>query len=82
MEFDFTTDRYDIRVPSDVLESTTESNQRPGRQDYSVPESEYSLRVSISDLSWPHGTHEHPVALGEDPHTERRVRDQTFMMQY
>ncbi|XP_030199235.1 MORC family CW-type zinc finger protein 3 isoform X1 [Gadus morhua] len=50
MEFDFTTDRYDIRVPSDVLESTTESNQRPGRQDYSVPESEYSLREYCSVL--------------------------------
>ena len=51
MEFDFNTDRYDVRIPSDVLKSTTEPNQRPGRQDYSVPESEYSLRVSISDLS-------------------------------
>ncbi|XP_059896197.1 MORC family CW-type zinc finger protein 3a isoform X2 [Gadus macrocephalus] len=50
MEFDFNTDRYDIRIPSDVLKSTTEPNQRPGRQDYSVPESEYSLRAYCSVL--------------------------------
>ncbi|CAL8369153.1 unnamed protein product [Arctogadus glacialis] len=50
MEFDFTSDRYDIRIPSDVLESTTEPNQRTGRQDYSVPESQYSLRAYCSVL--------------------------------
>ena len=57
---DFITDRYDIRIPCDDLDS-------------SDPDSKYSLRVSSSDLSWPHGTHKHPVALGEDPHTEYRA---------
>ncbi|CAL8238861.1 unnamed protein product [Lota lota] len=50
MEFDFTTDRYDIRIPSDVLKSTTEPDQRPERSDSSVPESDFSLRAYCSVL--------------------------------
>ncbi|CAL8268402.1 unnamed protein product [Lota lota] len=50
MEFDFTTDRYDIRIPSDVLESTTEPDQRPERSDSSIRESDLSLRAYCSIL--------------------------------
>ncbi|KAK0151313.1 MORC family CW-type zinc finger protein 3 [Merluccius polli] len=46
MEYDFTTDRYDIRIPSDVFVSTSE----PERAVSSVPESTFSLRAYCSVL--------------------------------
>ncbi|KAM6978414.1 MORC family CW-type zinc finger protein 3a [Tautogolabrus adspersus] len=49
-EFDFFTDRYDIRIPSDVYEELNESGQQPGRLPSHIPESVYSLRAYCSVL--------------------------------
>ncbi|XP_076603728.1 MORC family CW-type zinc finger protein 3a isoform X2 [Chaetodon auriga] len=48
-EFDFETDRYDIRIPSDVYESMNDPSQHPGVTSY-IPESVYSLRAYCSIL--------------------------------
>lgn len=45
-EFDFETDRYDIRIPSDVYNTMNDINPRPDRVTSHIPESVYSLRVS------------------------------------
>lgn len=47
LEFDFGWDRYDIRIPAEVYESTEEKNDRLERGLQMVPESTYSLRVSF-----------------------------------
>ncbi|XP_023697348.1 MORC family CW-type zinc finger protein 3-like [Paramormyrops kingsleyae] len=44
-EFDFNIDRYDIQIPADVFENTSERYKRPDRIMQSVPESDYSLRA-------------------------------------
>ncbi|XP_060732009.1 MORC family CW-type zinc finger protein 3-like isoform X2 [Tachysurus vachellii] len=49
LEFDFLTDRYDIRLPVDVNEGSKEPNKGPESQ-ISPPESEYSLRAYSSIL--------------------------------
>ncbi|XP_060909470.1 MORC family CW-type zinc finger protein 3a [Labrus mixtus] len=49
-EFDFLTDRYDIRIPSDVYEEMSESDHQPGRVPSHIPESCYSLRAYCSIL--------------------------------
>ncbi|XP_070832539.1 MORC family CW-type zinc finger protein 3-like [Chaetodon trifascialis] len=43
-EFDFETDRYDIRIPSDVYESMSDPSQHQGITSH-TPESVYSLRA-------------------------------------
>ncbi|XP_053483641.1 MORC family CW-type zinc finger protein 3 isoform X2 [Ictalurus furcatus] len=48
-EFDFTKDRYDIRIPYDVNEDTKEPSKGP-EHGMSAPDSEYSLRVYSSIL--------------------------------
>ncbi|XP_058885069.1 MORC family CW-type zinc finger protein 3-like isoform X1 [Acipenser ruthenus] len=49
-EFDFDTDKYDIRIPADVLDKTNENYKRQERMDQTVPESDYSLRAYCSIL--------------------------------
>ncbi|XP_074551533.1 MORC family CW-type zinc finger protein 3a isoform X2 [Halichoeres trimaculatus] len=49
-EFDFETDRYDIRIPSDFYEPMNENDPQPGRISSHVPESFYSLRAYCSIL--------------------------------
>ncbi|XP_071374186.1 MORC family CW-type zinc finger protein 3a [Centroberyx affinis] len=49
-EFDFTKDRYDIRIPSDIYEMMTDTSEHPERFASSIPESEYSLRAYCSIL--------------------------------
>ncbi|XP_053536678.1 MORC family CW-type zinc finger protein 3 isoform X2 [Ictalurus punctatus] len=49
LEFDFTKDRYDIRIPYDVNEDTKEPSKGP-EHGMSAPDSEYSLRVYSSIL--------------------------------
>lgn len=57
-EFDFNVNRYDIQIPADVFESTSEKYKRQDRPMHSVPESDYSLRVRTPEgigggcLSW------------------------------
>ncbi|XP_053483636.1 MORC family CW-type zinc finger protein 3-like [Ictalurus furcatus] len=50
LEFDFTKNRYDIRIPVDVYGRTGEINKRQAAGGVSVPESEYSLRAYCSIL--------------------------------
>ncbi|XP_060785431.1 MORC family CW-type zinc finger protein 3-like isoform X1 [Neoarius graeffei] len=50
LEFDFTQDRYDIRIPVDVYKSTREPNKQQLEGCMEVPESEYSLRAYCSIL--------------------------------
>ncbi|KAB5576854.1 hypothetical protein PHYPO_G00203300 [Pangasianodon hypophthalmus] len=49
LEFDFMKDRYDIRIPVDINESTKEPNKEP-EHGTSAPESDYSLRAYSSIL--------------------------------
>ncbi|MBN3300920.1 MORC3 protein, partial [Amia calva] len=49
-EFDFDTDKYDIRIPADILENTSEKYKKQERMEQSVPESDYSLRAYCSIL--------------------------------
>ncbi|MGH0122797.1 UNVERIFIED_CONTAM: hypothetical protein FKN15_003284 [Acipenser sinensis] len=49
-EFDFDADKYDIRIPADVLDKTNENYKRQERMDQTVPESDYSLRAYCSIL--------------------------------
>ncbi|KAK2839889.1 hypothetical protein Q5P01_013629 [Channa striata] len=49
-EFDFETDRYDIRIPSDVYEAMNDSSKLPDRVTSYIPESVYSLRAYCSIL--------------------------------
>ncbi|KAF7663063.1 hypothetical protein LDENG_00219540 [Lucifuga dentata] len=49
-EFDFETDRYDIRIPSEVYKTMSETSQHPEGVTPYVPESEYSLRAYCSIL--------------------------------
>ncbi|XP_036396894.1 MORC family CW-type zinc finger protein 3a [Megalops cyprinoides] len=49
-EFDFNVNRYDIQIPADVYESTSEKYKRQNRTMQSVPESDYSLRAYCSIL--------------------------------
>lgn len=47
-EFDFDTDKYDIRIPAELDQVTGKPGyKKQERQDQVVPESDYSLRVSI-----------------------------------
>ncbi|XP_039599784.1 uncharacterized protein LOC120522979 [Polypterus senegalus] len=48
VEFDFDTDKYDIRIPDDV--PNNEKYKRQDRVDQAVPESDYSLRAYCSIL--------------------------------
>ncbi|XP_053483638.1 MORC family CW-type zinc finger protein 3-like [Ictalurus furcatus] len=50
LEFDFTKNPYDIRIPVDVYGRTGEINKRQAAGGVSVPESEYSLRAYCSIL--------------------------------
>ncbi|XP_054830957.1 MORC family CW-type zinc finger protein 3 [Eublepharis macularius] len=51
MEFDFDTDKYDIRIPADLDEVTGKRGyKKQERQDQIVPESDYSLRAYCSIL--------------------------------
>ncbi|XP_048094732.1 MORC family CW-type zinc finger protein 3a [Alosa alosa] len=50
MEFDFNSDRYDIRIPPTVFESNQEAYKRPERVMESPPESDFSLRAYTSIL--------------------------------
>lgn len=50
IEFDFETDRYDIRIPSDVYETMKDSPQNPVVTP-NIPESVFSLRVR-SNVPW------------------------------
>ncbi|XP_053483643.1 MORC family CW-type zinc finger protein 3-like isoform X2 [Ictalurus furcatus] len=50
LEFDFKQDRYDIRIPIDVHESTREPKKQRLESRMEVPESEYSLRAYCSVL--------------------------------
>lgn len=49
-EFDFETDRYDIRIPSEVYIAENDTNQRPDKITSHIPESTYSLRAFSSIL--------------------------------
>ncbi|XP_026556313.1 MORC family CW-type zinc finger protein 3 isoform X2 [Pseudonaja textilis] len=50
-EFDFDTDKYDIRIPADLDEVTGKRGyKKQERQDQIVPESDYSLRAYCSIL--------------------------------
>ncbi|KAJ8255547.1 hypothetical protein COCON_G00194110 [Conger conger] len=49
-EFEFNVNRYDIQIPADVFESTSEKYKRQERPTQSVPESDYSLRAYCSIL--------------------------------
>ncbi|XP_015277875.1 PREDICTED: MORC family CW-type zinc finger protein 3 [Gekko japonicus] len=50
-EFDFDTDKYDIRIPADLDEVTGKRGyKKQERQDQVVPESDYSLRAYCSIL--------------------------------
>ncbi|XP_059199473.1 MORC family CW-type zinc finger protein 3a isoform X2 [Centropristis striata] len=49
-EFDFEKDRYDIRIPSDVFETTNDNPQHQERAASYIPESCYSLRAYCSIL--------------------------------
>ncbi|XP_076857732.1 MORC family CW-type zinc finger protein 3a isoform X3 [Brachyhypopomus gauderio] len=46
-EFDYSTNRYDIRIPPDVYESTGKQYKKQEHVMQSGPESDYSLRVSF-----------------------------------
>ncbi|XP_039599783.1 MORC family CW-type zinc finger protein 3-like [Polypterus senegalus] len=48
VEFDFDTNKYDIRIPDNVLNN--EKYKRQDRMDQAVPESDYSLRAYCSIL--------------------------------
>uniref|UniRef100_A0A671W9Z5 MORC family CW-type zinc finger 3a n=1 Tax=Sparus aurata TaxID=8175 RepID=A0A671W9Z5_SPAAU len=48
-EFDFKSDRYDIRIPSDIYEAINNKSPHPGVTSY-IPESVYSLRAYCSIL--------------------------------
>uniref|UniRef100_A0A4W4HJQ3 Morc S5 domain-containing protein n=1 Tax=Electrophorus electricus TaxID=8005 RepID=A0A4W4HJQ3_ELEEL len=50
LEFDFSSDRYDIRIPADVYESTKKQYKKPEHVMQSGPESDYSLRAYCSVL--------------------------------
>ncbi|XP_060785432.1 MORC family CW-type zinc finger protein 3-like isoform X2 [Neoarius graeffei] len=50
LEFDFTQDRYDIRIPVDVYKSTREPNKQQLEGCMEVPESEYSLRANSTGV--------------------------------
>ncbi|XP_067849373.1 MORC family CW-type zinc finger protein 3a isoform X3 [Heptranchias perlo] len=51
-EFDFESDKYDIRIPGDILDDSAGNRKykRQERMDQSVPESDYSLRAYCSVL--------------------------------
>ncbi|XP_053161258.1 MORC family CW-type zinc finger protein 3 isoform X2 [Hemicordylus capensis] len=50
-EFDFDTDKYDIRIPADLDEVTGKRGyKKQERQDQVIPESDYSLRAYCSIL--------------------------------
>ncbi|XP_038657498.1 MORC family CW-type zinc finger protein 3a isoform X2 [Scyliorhinus canicula] len=51
-EFDFESDKHDIRIPGDILDDNTEKRgyKRQERMDQIVPESDYSLRAYCSIL--------------------------------
>ncbi|XP_022057633.1 MORC family CW-type zinc finger protein 3a [Acanthochromis polyacanthus] len=49
-EFDFETDRYDIRIPSEVYETMNDPSQLPDRSTSYIPETVYSLRAYCSIL--------------------------------
>uniref|UniRef100_A0A4W3JG48 MORC family CW-type zinc finger 3 n=1 Tax=Callorhinchus milii TaxID=7868 RepID=A0A4W3JG48_CALMI len=51
-EFDFETDKYDFRIPEDILDENNESKKykRQERKDQIVPDSDYSLRAYCSIL--------------------------------
>ncbi|XP_047457138.1 MORC family CW-type zinc finger protein 3-like [Mugil cephalus] len=49
-EFDFQTDCYDIRIPSDVYEDLKESTQTPDKVTSHIPECVFSLRAYCSIL--------------------------------
>ncbi|XP_042314295.1 MORC family CW-type zinc finger protein 3 isoform X2 [Sceloporus undulatus] len=50
-EFDFDTDKYDIRIPADLDEVTGKRGyKKQERQDQIIPESDYSLRAYCSIL--------------------------------
>nr|XP_056714731.1 MORC family CW-type zinc finger protein 3 [Euleptes europaea] len=50
-EFDFETDKYDIRIPADLDEVTGKRGyKKQERQDQIIPESDYSLRAYCSIL--------------------------------
>ncbi|XP_007423389.1 MORC family CW-type zinc finger protein 3 [Python bivittatus] len=50
-EFDFDTDKYDIRIPADLDEVTGKRGyKKQERQDQNIPESDYSLRAYCSIL--------------------------------
>ncbi|XP_030642281.1 MORC family CW-type zinc finger protein 3a [Chanos chanos] len=50
LEFDLDADRYDIRIPADVLENERRNYRQPDRIMQSIPESDYSLRAYCSIL--------------------------------
>ncbi|XP_063812611.1 MORC family CW-type zinc finger protein 3 isoform X2 [Pseudophryne corroboree] len=50
MEFDFMTDKYDIRIPEEVNGSLKKGYKRQDRNDQVAPESDYSLRAYCSIL--------------------------------
>ncbi|KAM4730843.1 MORC family CW-type zinc finger protein 3a [Anableps anableps] len=50
MEFDFDTDRYDIRIPSEVYEELSDPSQPSNKSTSYVPESVVSLRAYCSIL--------------------------------
>lgn len=55
-EFDFDTDKYDIRIPADLDEVTGRRGyKKQERQDQIVPESDYSLRVMLTIHFFPIG---------------------------
>uniref|UniRef100_A0A3P8UGE0 MORC family CW-type zinc finger 3a n=1 Tax=Amphiprion percula TaxID=161767 RepID=A0A3P8UGE0_AMPPE len=49
-EFDFETDKYDIRIPSEVYETMNDPSQLPDRITSYIPETVYSLRAYCSIL--------------------------------
>ncbi|XP_059824836.1 MORC family CW-type zinc finger protein 3a [Hypanus sabinus] len=51
-EFDFESDKYDIKIPEDILNDNAEKRKykRQDRMDQFVPESDYSLRAYCSIL--------------------------------
>uniref|UniRef100_A0A4W4HPB2 Morc S5 domain-containing protein n=1 Tax=Electrophorus electricus TaxID=8005 RepID=A0A4W4HPB2_ELEEL len=50
LEFDFSSDRYDIRIPADVYESSKKQYKKPEHVMQSGPETDYSLRAYCSVL--------------------------------
>lgn len=52
-EFDFDKDKYDIRIPEDLDETTGKKGYRKQeRMDQIAPESDYSLRVCMQLSLW------------------------------